>query len=317
MIPSLRKRAKHLLSSPKLLAYGFKNTPAQSRRLLEARLLGQRSNTFLTSHSLRRRYTTTSLASLPAVQIRSLSYASIPRFVLRAFRVPIAGATVGAGGLGYANYKFEGMRISTSSGSKHEYVSEVRKTTQDWMNTAQETAQGVFHTASDGFKSVKAAVSEIPLPALDTPQFLKDLFSSENESGGKEKGSDNNNNSNGRSPKDEAAIAALVAATMSSPSDSKKELSEEAKQNGLMHLTKKLIEIRSMLLSIDQSDALKLPSIVVIGSQSSGKSSVLETIVGHEFLPKCVSRYHCWNESTYYFFSGATTWSPAGLLSSH
>jgi dynamin-like GTPase MGM1, mitochondrial len=29
-----------------------------------------------------------------------------------------------------------------------------------------------------------------------------------------------------------------------------------------------------------------LPSIVVIGSQSSGKSSVLEAIVGHEFLPK-------------------------------
>lgn len=43
-----------------------------------------------------------------------------------------------------------------------------------------------------------------------------------------------------------------------------------------------------MLLSIDQSDTLKLPSIVVIGSQSSGKSSVLEAIVGHEFLPKCV-----------------------------
>lgn len=60
----------------------------------------------------------------------------------------------------------------------------------------------------------------------------------------------------------------------------------DVRQNGLMHLTRKLIEIRSMLLSIDQSDALKLPSIVVIGSQSSGKSSVLEAIVGHEFLPK-------------------------------
>ena len=57
----------------------------------------------------------------------------------------------------------------------------------------------------------------------------------------------------------------------------------------LPDLTRKLIEIRSMLLSIDQSDALKLPSIVVIGSQSSGKSSVLEAIVGHEFLPKCAS----------------------------
>lgn len=55
---------------------------------------------------------------------------------------------------------------------------------------------------------------------------------------------------------------------------------------GFQQLTKKLIEIRQVLLSIDQSDSLKLPSIVVIGSQSSGKSSVLEAIVGHEFLPK-------------------------------
>jgi len=76
---------------------------------------------------------------------------------------------------------------------------------------------------------------------------------------------------------------------MSSPLDSAEDakgLPMDLRQNGLMHLTKKLIGIRTMLLSIDQSDALKLPSIVVIGSQSSGKSSVLETIVGHEFLPK-------------------------------
>ena len=76
---------------------------------------------------------------------------------------------------------------------------------------------------------------------------------------------------------------------MSSPLDSAEDakvLPMDLRQNGLMHLTKKLIEIRTMLLSIDKSDALKLPSIVVIGSQSSGKSSVLETIVGHEFLPK-------------------------------
>jgi dynamin 1-like protein len=33
-------------------------------------------------------------------------------------------------------------------------------------------------------------------------------------------------------------------------------------------------------------DALDLPQIVVVGSQSSGKSSVLETIVGRDFLPR-------------------------------
>lgn len=52
-------------------------------------------------------------------------------------------------------------------------------------------------------------------------------------------------------------------------------------------LTRKLIEVRNILKTVDhESDSLTLPSIVVIGSQSSGKSSVLEAIVGHEFLPK-------------------------------
>ncbi|TPX43677.1 hypothetical protein SeMB42_g04637 [Synchytrium endobioticum] len=55
----------------------------------------------------------------------------------------------------------------------------------------------------------------------------------------------------------------------------------------LMVLTRKLIEIRSLLKQLQSGNlAPRLPSIVVIGSQSSGKSSVLEAIVGHSFLPK-------------------------------
>lgn len=61
---------------------------------------------------------------------------------------------------------------------------------------------------------------------------------------------------------------------------------ETARDDQMMVLTKKMIEIRSILQTVGQSNALTLPSIVVIGSQSSGKSSVLEAIVGHEFLPK-------------------------------
>ncbi|RKO93243.1 hypothetical protein BDK51DRAFT_35315 [Blyttiomyces helicus] len=54
----------------------------------------------------------------------------------------------------------------------------------------------------------------------------------------------------------------------------------------LMVLTKKLIEVRNLLKTVDNNANMALPSIVVVGSQSSGKSSVLEAIVGHEFLPK-------------------------------
>lgn len=55
---------------------------------------------------------------------------------------------------------------------------------------------------------------------------------------------------------------------------------------------RKMIEVRNILKQAEMDDptgsheSLMLPSIVVIGSQSSGKSSVLESIVGHEFLPK-------------------------------
>ena len=129
------------------------------------------------------------------------------------------------------------------------------------------------------------------LPTLEVPQFFKDLFSSEEDTHGERDHSHKGPGASGkgRPGGEDAAIAALVAATMSSPRDSHEDTNDlhtDLRLNGLMHLTKKLIEIRTMLLSIDQSDALKLPSIVVIGSQSSGKSSVLETIVGHEFLPK-------------------------------
>lgn len=80
------------------------------------------------------------------------------------------------------------------------------------------------------------------------------------------------------------ALLGIAGAAVIMDKDDRGELPKEEHQ--LLQLTRKLIEIRSVLLSVDQSDALKLPSIVVIGSQSSGKSSVLEAIVGHEFLPK-------------------------------
>jgi len=160
------------------------------------------------------------------------------------------------------------------------------------------------------------------VPALEAPQFLKDLFkASQRQENGDNSDSGGAESSNKRFPKvDPAAIAALAAATMASPSDSNVEDTLDGReQNGLMHLTKKLIQIRSMLLSIDQSDALKLPSLVVIGSQSSGKTSVLEAIVGHEFLPKSVSVVVLFLFVMFNCIAGAITWLlavPSSLPSS-
>ncbi|KAL6944985.1 hypothetical protein ACO0QE_002428 [Hanseniaspora vineae] len=63
--------------------------------------------------------------------------------------------------------------------------------------------------------------------------------------------------------------------------------SKDTTGDDMVNLTKQMIEIRNILNRLGSSNAnLTLPSIVVIGSQSSGKSSVLESIVGKEFLPK-------------------------------
>ena len=96
----------------------------------------------------------------------------------------------------------------------------------------------------------------------------------------------------GGSPKESRSGLATVAGTgaafgyTQSPEDDERSGEQVARDDQMMMLTKKMIEIRNLLQTVGQSNALTLPSIVVVGSQSSGKSSVLEAIVGHEFLPK-------------------------------
>jgi predicted GTPase len=82
-----------------------------------------------------------------------------------------------------------------------------------------------------------------------------------------------------------ASIAASIPLVVDGKTDVSSRISADPSED-LMLLTRRLIEIRTILLSIGEEAGLTLPSIVVIGSQSSGKSSVLEAIVGREFLPK-------------------------------
>lgn len=132
---------------------------------------------------------------------------------------------------------------------------------------------------------------------------LQSVFAKDGSNGG---GGNGSGNSNG----DEISSATLLAALTDEEKDEleaqqkERDLLEEGTlddndddevdddmydttQDEMLNLTKQMIEIRSILSKIDSTSShLTLPSIVVIGSQSSGKSSVLESIVGKEFLPK-------------------------------
>jgi len=54
----------------------------------------------------------------------------------------------------------------------------------------------------------------------------------------------------------------------------------------LIPLIGKLQEVLGVVGKLNLGQSVDLPQIVVVGSQSAGKSSVLESLVGHEFLPR-------------------------------
>lgn len=47
-----------------------------------------------------------------------------------------------------------------------------------------------------------------------------------------------------------------------------------------------LLKLQDAFNAINVRNSVELPQIVVLGSQSTGKSSVLESIVGRDFLPR-------------------------------
>ncbi|KAF2666520.1 hypothetical protein BT63DRAFT_389936 [Microthyrium microscopicum] len=128
---------------------------------------------------------------------------------------------------------------------------------------------------------------------IETPQWLQDILEGKDAGVGGSRQDKGSPEPEGEPPKQSgagpAAAGAGAAVAFGYNSDDEgdeKQQERIARDDQMMLLTKKMIQIRSLLQSIGQSESLTLPSIVVIGSQSSGKSSVLEAIVGHEFLPK-------------------------------
>ena len=62
---------------------------------------------------------------------------------------------------------------------------------------------------------------------------------------------------------------------------------EEAEDGGLLYQKlRKFINVIDELRDVGLDKVISLPRICVLGGQSAGKSSVLESIVGLDFLPR-------------------------------
>ncbi|KAJ5361243.1 hypothetical protein N7541_002087 [Penicillium brevicompactum] len=216
-----------------------------------------------------------SIHNVPAV--RSISFARmLPKLAMKLVRIPamFGGATVA--GLAYFQYQ------ATQAGN---YAMDIFRQASD---TAGNTASTLFQGLQDAAEQTQRGWNKTT-EDIEVPEWLQKILRIDEES---ESRKGNSSGGGGKPNESRAGTAAAAAATttafgydQSGEEDTRLER-DAAEDDQMMLLTRKMIEIRNILQTIGQSGTLTLPSIVVIGSQSSGKSSVLEAIVGHEFLPK-------------------------------
>ncbi|KUI71507.1 Protein msp1, mitochondrial [Cytospora mali] len=209
-----------------------------------------------------------------AVIVRNVSFARIlPRLFLKFARVPAMFGGLMIGGVAWVQY--QAIQVSNSASEMY----------KNMKSTAVDTASGLFGGAKDiadqigrGWENTKEQV--------EMPEWMHKILRLQEDIGTGKGGPDPGEEPPRQSRSKKVMAGAAAAGGWTQIVEDDRDAEEMAKDDQMMVLTKKMIEIRNILSKVGQMGVLTLPSIVVIGSQSSGKSSVLEAIVGHEFLPK-------------------------------
>ena len=215
------------------------------------------------------------LHNLPAT--RPISFVpfgrSIPKLVSKFATLGAAGAGASIAALVYIQNQ------ATAAGN---WAVDIFSRSKDGATAA---AGGVYDGATGTFDRLRRGWQNTT-ENIEAPAWMTEILQAREQNDG---GSQGNPEPPRQSNTGAAAVAGTTAAAFGYDSKSEEDKRDDeqiARDEQMMLLTKKMIQIRGLLQTVGQSDNLILPSIVVIGSQSSGKSSVLEAIVGHEFLPK-------------------------------
>lgn len=216
-----------------------------------------------------------------AVIVRNASFARfLPKLAAKLIRIPAMAGGVTIAGLAWVQYQ-----ATQASNYAWDTFNSAKNTVTDTASSLFDGAKGIADQTMKGWEKTKEET--------ELPEWMQKILRLQEEIGTGKKGEGGSGGPGGEPPQESRAGAAAAAGAGAvaygydqSSDDDSRTAGEAAKDDQMMILTKKMIEIRNILQRVGQSSTLTLPSIVVIGSQSSGKSSVLEALVGHEFLPK-------------------------------
>jgi dynamin-like GTPase MGM1, mitochondrial len=216
-----------------------------------------------------------------AVMVRNASFARLlPKLFVKMARIPAMFGGLAIGALAWIQY--QAIQVSNSAQTMY----------SNMKDSVVGTATSLWAGASDVANQTKRGWSNTT-EEVELPEWLRKVLRLDGDEVAGTGGSSGGSGGSGGPQQARAGVAVGAAAAtaaaygyQASDEPDERTVEEAARDDQMMVLTKKMIEIRNMLQKVGQSSTLTLPSIVVIGSQSSGKSSVLESMVGHEFLPK-------------------------------
>ncbi|KAI8446286.1 P-loop containing nucleoside triphosphate hydrolase protein [Phakopsora pachyrhizi] len=281
-ITSISQTTQTRVSSP-----SFSNQPIRS--ISRSFSIFSPSNLLISNRSISTVSSLNSLYRLNNPQIRSMSFISVAtRAAARAGGRFVGLGAVGVGGAAYVSSQVDEFTGGIVGATKSFY----NQASQMAGDLASNTSNTIERISNGANKTAFHLSESLSLKFQDFSSNLDNLFNKNNQQedddqyheGSTGSSSSSSGSKDSKNPYFLGLSTGLGLSVDNLDRESSKLKNDQS--NGLMHLTRKLIEIRSLLLSIDKDESLVLPSIVVIGSQSSGKTSVLEAIVGHEFLPK-------------------------------
>ncbi|KAK0495287.1 hypothetical protein EDD18DRAFT_267737 [Armillaria luteobubalina] len=186
-----------IFKAHKTVAYGL----SASRHVKLSVPVHRRFTTFA-SGSLQIRYASP-VVKLSRVRVRTISYSSIPMSIVKAFRVPITVALIGAGVYWYVCYKIDELK-SWALGQLLRVV-KPPGIPETWLNDVQVTADKILKSVTN---DIKSHIKKIKLPDIsetEAGKFIEGLFGGRQhkEGDGKSEGSGGERQSDSKPSTDE------------------------------------------------------------------------------------------------------------------